>query len=92
MAEVWIPPRMQSFTGGQERVQVSGSTVRQLVNNLEREFPGIKTVLYDEEEDNIMPGVAVIIDGETSQLGILEKVNEDSEVHFLPALGGGALS
>jgi len=83
---------MQSFTGGQERVQVSGSTVRQLVNNLEREFPGIKTVLYDEEEDNIMPGVAVIIDGETSQLGILEKVNEDSEVHFLPALGGGALS
>jgi molybdopterin synthase sulfur carrier subunit len=82
---------MQSFTGGQERVQVSGSTVRQLVNNLEREFPGIKTVLYDEEEDNIMPGVAVIIDGETSQLGILEKVNEDSEVHFLPALGGGAL-
>jgi molybdopterin synthase sulfur carrier subunit len=82
---------MQTFTGGRERVRVSGSTVRQLVNNLEQEFPGIKAVLYDEEEDNIMPGVAVIIDGETSQLGILEKVNEDSEVHFLPALGGGRL-
>jgi molybdopterin synthase sulfur carrier subunit len=82
---------MQSFTGGKERVRVSGGTVRQLVNNLEQEFPGIKAVLYDEEEDNIMPGVAVIIDGETSQLGILEKVNEDSEVHFLPALGGGRL-
>jgi sulfur-carrier protein len=91
MAEVWIPPRMQSFTGGKERVRVSGGTVRQLVNNLEQEFPGIKAVLYDEEEDNIMPGVAVIIDGETSQLGILEKGNEDSEVHFLPALGGGRL-
>jgi len=82
---------MQTFTGGRERVRVSGNTVRQLVNNLEQEFPGIKAVLYDEEEDNIMPGVAVIIDGETSQLGILEKVNEDSEVHFLPALGGGRL-
>jgi sulfur-carrier protein len=80
---------MQSFTRGKERVQVTGSTVRQLVNNLEQEFPGIKSVLYDEEEDNIMPGIAVIIDGETSQLGILEKVGEDSEVHFLPALGGG---
>jgi molybdopterin synthase sulfur carrier subunit len=82
---------MQTFTGGKERVQVPGNTVRQLVNNLDEEFPGIKTVLYDEEEDNIMPGIAVIIDGETSQLGILERVNEDSEVHFLPALGGGAL-
>jgi molybdopterin synthase sulfur carrier subunit len=92
MAEVWIPPRMQTFTGGKERVQVPGSTVRQLVNNLEQEFPGIKDVLYDEEEDNIMAGIAVIIDGETSQLGILEKVSEDSEVHFLPALGGGTLS
>jgi molybdopterin synthase sulfur carrier subunit len=83
---------MQTFTGGKERVQISGSTVRQLVNNLEQEFPGIKAVLYDEEEDDIMPGIAVIIDGETSQLGVLERVSEDSEVHFLPALGGGALS
>lgn len=92
MAEIWIPPRMQNFTGGKEQVQVPGSTVRQLVNNLEQKFPGIKSVLYDEEEDNIMPGIAVIIDGETSQLGILERVSEDSEVHFLPALGGGELS
>ena len=89
MAEVWIPPRMQSITGGQERVQVPGSTVRQLVNNLEKEFPGIKEVLYDEEEDDIMPGLAVIVDGEASQLGLLEKVSESSEVHFLPAIGGG---
>jgi hypothetical protein len=45
--------------------------------------------LYFEEEDVLMPGVSVIIDGETSQLGLLESVQEDSEVHFLPALGGG---
>ncbi len=89
MPEVWIPPRMQRLTGGQQKVQVAGQTVRQVVDNLERAFPGMKMELYDEEEDILMPGMAVIIDGETSQLGLLERVQEDSEVHFLPALGGG---
>jgi hypothetical protein len=36
-----------------------------------------------------MPGLAVVVDGETSQLGLLAQVREDSEIHFLPALGGG---
>ena len=89
MADVWIPPRLQNITGGKDRVMIPGSTVRQLVNNLEKEFPGIKENLYDEELDDLMPGLAVIVDGEASQLGLLERVNEDSEVHFLPAIGGG---
>jgi hypothetical protein len=33
--------------------------------------------------------VAVIVDGEASVLGMLERLREDSEVHFLPAIGGG---
>ena len=89
MAEVWIPTRMQSLTGGHQIIQVEGATVRQLINNLEAQYPGTKEVLYDREEDSLLPGVAVIVDGETSQLGLLERLNEDSEVHFLPAIGGG---
>ncbi len=89
MAEVWIPPQMQDITGGLERVQVPGATVRQLVNNIDQQFPGLKALLYDDEEDDIMPGLAVIVDGEASQLGLLERVAETSEVHFLPAIGGG---
>jgi len=69
---------------------VAGRTVRQVIDNLERAFPGLKAELYDEEEDVVMPGMAVVVDGETSQLGLLESVQEDSEIHFLPALGGGA--
>ena len=89
MAEVWIPQRMQAVTRGQERVMIPGATVRQIVNNLEKEFPGAKEQLYDPEIDDLIPGLAVIVDGEASQLGLLERVNEDSEVHFLPAIGGG---
>ena len=90
MPDVWLPPRLQNLTGGQQQVQVAGRTVRQVIDNLERAFPGLKAELYDEEEDVVMPGIAVVIDGETSQLGLLEHVREDSEIHFLPALGGGA--
>ena len=89
MPEVWIPPRMQEFTDGEQQVRVPGTTVRRVIDNLELEFPGIRDLLVDEEEDDLLPGIAVIVDGETSLLGMLERVNEDSEVHFLPAIGGG---
>lgn len=89
MPEVWIPTQMLSLTGGKKQIRVPGNTIRQVVNSLEKAFPGIKARLYDEEEDDLLSGIAVIIDGETSQLGLLERVQEDSEVHFLPAIGGG---
>ena len=89
MAEVWIPPKLQELTAGNQQVQVEGSTGRRLINNLEEQHPGIKEYLVDEEEDDLIPGLAVIIDGEVSQLGMLDKVEDRSEVHFLPAIGGG---
>ena len=87
MAEVWMSTRMQRFSGGRERVQVLGATVRQIVNNLDQEYPGMKDVLCINNE--IDPAIAGVIDGETSNLGRLDKVNENSEVHFIPAMAGG---
>jgi len=89
MPEVWIPPKLQQLTGGKQQVQVDGGTVRQVINNLEKQHPGVKEFLCDEMEEDLVPGLAVIIDGEVSQLGMLGNVQENSEVHFLPAIGGG---
>ena len=89
MPEVWIPPKLQQLTGGKQQVQVEGGNVRQVINSLERDYPGIKEYLVDDEQQDLVPGLAVIIDGETSLLGMLEKVQENSEVYFLPAIGGG---
>ena len=80
---------MQEMTGGERTLQVPGSTVRQLINNLDKQFPGVRARLCDEDGTDLLPGVAVIVDGETSQIGLLQRVEEDSEVHFLPAIGGG---
>ena len=88
MATVYIPSLMQTLTNGQQTVVVAGSTVRQVVNNLEEEYPGIKERLVDNFR--IKPNISVAVDGEVTPIGILEKVGEDSEVHFLPAIGGGS--
>ena len=89
MPEVWIPVSLQRLTGGEGRVQASGSTIRQVIDSLDRQFPGIKARLC--EDGQIMDGIAVIVDGEDTALGILEKVSPDSEIPFLQAIGGGCL-
>lgn len=89
MATVFIPSLMQTLTEGKHRVEVDGATVRQVINNLETAFPGMKERLLDEGD--IKPNISVAVDGEVTTLGMLEKVGENSEVHFLPAIGGGAL-
>ena len=88
MPEVWMSPRMQRITGGKEQVQVAGATIRQVVNNLDIAYPGMKEELC--EDNDLNPGIAVVVDGETSNLGMLERVNEDSEIHFIPAMAGGS--
>ena len=87
MATVFIPSLMQSLTAGEHQVQVEGATVRQIVNNLDVAYPGMKERLV--EGNRIKPNISVAIDGEITPLGMLEKVGESSEVHFLPAISGG---
>ena len=88
MATVFIPSLMQSLTAGEHQVQVEGATVRQIVNNLDTAFPGMKERLV--EGNRIKPNISVAIDGEITPMGMLEKVGENSEVHFLPAISGGS--
>ena len=88
MATVFIPSLMQKLSDGSHRVEVEGSNVRQIVDNLDAQYPGFKERLV--EDGRIKGNISVAIDGEMTPLGILGKVGENSEVHFLPALGGGA--
>ena len=87
MPTVVIPSLLRKFTGGLERVEVQGSTIREVVQNLGRRFPGIDKQLL--EDGDIRPSVAVSIDGEVATGGVLDAVGDHSEVHFIPALGGG---
>jgi len=89
MSTVVIPALMRKFTGGVERVEVPGKTIRELVNRLGERFPGIDQQLL--EDGDIRSSIAVSIDGEIATGGVLDAVGENSEVHFIPAIGGGQL-
>ena len=88
MATVFIPTMLQSLSGGTKQLSIDGANVRQIIDALDELYPGMKSMLVDE--GRIKPNVSVAIDGEIARIGLLEKVASDSEVHFVPAIGGGS--
>jgi molybdopterin synthase sulfur carrier subunit len=87
MALVWIPPLLRDLTGGSETATVPGANVGQIIEALERQFPGVRGRLCPDGV--LRPGLAVVVDGQVGRFGLLETVGPDSEVHFLPAIAGG---
>jgi molybdopterin converting factor small subunit len=61
--------------------------VRQVIDNLELEYPGIGARLMDD--DRLRPSISVMVDGVISQEKLRHKLDESSEVHFIPAISGG---
>ncbi len=76
-----------TLTNGEELVHVSGKNVRQIINELDQLYPGVKVALLDNGK--LKPDVAVMLDDRVGQLGLLEPVSEENELLFIPAISGG---
>ncbi len=87
MAQVYIPHQMRELTGGVERIELAGETVRQLIAALDERFPGLAQRL--RTGDGLTPGLSVSVDGALAARGLHARVSSASEVHFIPAIGGG---
>lgn len=87
MPIVFIPAQLRTLTGGVSQLEVEGGTVRELVETLEEQFPGIRARLC--QGDELAPSLQVSIDSAMNTQGLRAKVTPGSEVHFLPAFGGG---
>jgi molybdopterin synthase sulfur carrier subunit len=87
MATVFIPALFRQMTGGATKVDVPGSTLRQVLDNLEGLHPGIRERVVDDA--GFRPEVFVAINGEEG-LGLDAPVGETAEVYILPAIAGGA--
>jgi molybdopterin converting factor small subunit len=87
VAIVFIPTLLRPSAGGAARVEVPGATVRQVIENLDRLYPGIQAKLVEGER--LRPNLSVAVDGEVSPMGLMEPVDSDSEVHFVTAISGG---
>lgn len=88
MATVFIPTMLQPVSGGVKQVTIEATSVRQVVEELEKLYPGMKERLV--EDGRLRPNVSVSIDGDLARMGLLERLEGDCEVHFVPAIGGGS--
>ncbi|HXG37067.1 MAG TPA: MoaD/ThiS family protein [Dehalococcoidia bacterium] len=84
---MWVPSVMQHLTEGKTVVNIEGRNIRQIIQNLDAAYPGMKEALM--EDGKLRPDIAVAVDGELASLGLLEEVGESSEVQFMPAIAGG---
>lgn len=87
MPVVFIPSPLRDLTGGVSEVVVEGDSVRAVIDGLDRRFPGIKPRLCRGEA--LAPGLQVCIDDVMTTRGLRAAVRPESEVHFLPMIGGG---
>lgn len=87
MPRVFIPAQLRDLTAGQAEIDVAGATVRELVEELESQFPGFAVRV--SSNDDLSPALQVSIDGQFSRRGLDARVLPTSEVHFLPVFGGG---
>ena len=87
MPTVRLPSLLQPFAGGQTSVVAAGATLRAVIDDLERQHPGLRDRIIAGDE--IRPDVMIAINSDEAA-GLDAPVPDDAEVHILPAIAGGS--
>jgi sulfur-carrier protein len=89
MSVVRVPPVLRAEAGGAREVEASGTTVRELLEDLTERIPALGARVYWEGE--IRTFVNVYVDGEDVRTrdGLDTPVRASSTVILLPAMAGG---
>lgn len=87
MIQVLIPSQLTSYTGGATRVEAAGGTVSAVLDDLDRQFPGLKFRVIDEQ-DRVRKHMRVFL-GQDRVADIALPVRPGQEVLIFGALSGG---
>ena len=82
-----IPSPLLSYTNQRKEVEADGSTLADLLDDLNRQFPGIRFRMIDEQ-DSIRPHMRIFVNGE-QVWGLDRSLQPSDEVHILQALSDG---
>lgn len=84
---VWIAQPLRSYTAEKRFVEAAGSTLGEVLDDLERKFPGIRFRVIDEQ-DQIREHMNIFI-GTRMAHSLAEPVVAGDEVMIVQALSGG---
>jgi MoaD family protein len=87
--EVRIPTILRQYTGGEKAVEGKGSTLAELIDDLDSRHPGLRDRLVDEK--GLRRFVNVYLNDEDVRFldGLETKVQDGDNVTVLPAVAGG---
>lgn len=88
--KVRIPTPLRKLTSGQEEVSVEGKDVAELINALEKAYPGMKERLCDET-GKVRRFINLYLNEEDIRFlqGLDTSLKEGDEVSIIPAIAGG---
>ncbi len=84
--KVWIPSSLRDYTGRSE-TEASGRTLAELLADLDRQYPGIRFRMVDEQ-DRLRRHMRVFVDGEAVH-DLARPLQDGDEVFIVQALSGG---
>lgn len=88
--KVRIPTPLQRLTKNQEEVSMEGSTIQELIGNLEKSYPGIRERICDAE-GKLRRFVNIYVNEEDIRFlkGDKTTLKDGDEVSIIPAIAGG---
>ena len=84
---VRIPTPLRSYTAQQTTVEAQGATVAELLADLDRQFPGIRFRMVDEQ-GQLRTHMKVFVNQDATR-DLTTSVNGTDEVTIMQALSGG---
>ncbi len=90
MPSVRIPTPLRRLTGEKDEVMVNSKNIGELINELEKQFPGIRERLCDET-GNVRRFINLYVNNEDIRFlkGIETELKENDIVSIIPAIAGG---
>ena len=88
--KVRIPTPLQNMTKNKAEVESSGTNIREVIDDLERNFPGIKARICDEK-GNIRRFINIYVNEEDVRFLKQDQTSlkDGDEVSIIPAIAGG---
>jgi sulfur-carrier protein len=84
---IHIPSALRSYTRQQSEVQAEGSTLGEVLFELDNRYPGFRFRIVTEQ-DKIRPHIRIFVNDEQAQ-ALLTPLDEDDRIYIVCALSGG---
>jgi molybdopterin converting factor small subunit len=88
-ANVRIPTPLRSHTAGRDVVTAQGATVGDVIEDLEKNHPGIRAKLVDDKGVRRFVNIFVGDEDIRFMQGLQTAVKDGDEISIIPAIAGG---